>query len=164
MIPRLRTIIAMGAVLVASVAGRAAEKKTSAAYEFGCFGNSPLNLALTSFNLPITSTATAGGSGGGAGKVTYGPLTVELLATQSYSNLLAAVESGQHYTTCTLTEKVLSDAKITAVHTWNFNSVIVTGATAIGSDESNSNSGGTDLPTPLIQATFLYGSVTYQFN
>jgi hypothetical protein len=168
MIPRVRAIIAVGAFLIAGVSAHAAEKKTQATYEFGCFGNSPINLTLTSFNLPITSSTTPGGTGGGAGKVTYGPLTIQFLANQTYFNLLTAVETGQHYNTCALTEKVLqgtgSDLKTTAVYTWNFTLVNATGVTAIGSDESNSNSGGTDLPTPLVQATFLYSAVSASVN
>lgn len=168
MIPRVRAMIAMGAVLIASVAAHAAAKKTTATYEFGCFGNTPINLALTSFNLPITSSTTPGGTGAGAGKVTYGPLTIQFLASQTYINLLTAVETGQHYNTCALTEKVLqgtgSDFKTTAVYTWNFTVVNATGVTAIGTDEANSHSGGTDLPAPLIQATFLYETVAASVN
>jgi hypothetical protein len=165
MIPRVRAIVATGAVLIASVAARAADHKISATYEFACTGNSTINLTLTSFNLPITSTATIAGTGGGAGagKVTYGPLTIQFLATQTYANLLTAVENGQHLSACTLTETVVQgtgkDAKTFAVNTWNFSTLVVNGLTAIGSDSSNQNSGGTDLPTPLVQASFLFGTV-----
>jgi Type VI secretion system effector, Hcp len=152
----------LGALSLINAAANAAVPATHA---FTCDSDTPLNLTPVSFNFQIAQTLDVGSqsAGAGTGKVIFNPLTIKFAAEPAYADLLKAVESGSHFNSCTLTETVREARHRTSatVYQWKFNLVLLASLSAIGSDGSNTDSGGMNVPTGYMQATFEYGAIEY---
>lgn len=163
-IQAILAMIAMAAVPAAMVSAQNAAPPAPATYTFSCDSASPLTLTPVSFNFGVQAPTTtgSGSSGAGAGKVTFSTLTVKFRIDKAYAQLLQDAESGKHYSACTLTETTHSLSRrggAGTVFTWDFLLVIPTNVTVIGSDASNTDSGGADVPTGYVEAGFEYGAL-----
>lgn len=157
-------MIALATAPVASMNAQKPEPPASARYAFSCDSASPLSITPVSFNFSLNQTLNIGsqGSGAGAGKVTFSTLTVKFRMDKNYLQLMQDVESGAHYSACTLTETTQSLGKggaASTTYTWDFRLVAPASVTLIGSDGSNTDSGGTNVPTGYVEAGFEYGAV-----
>jgi hypothetical protein len=159
-------VIALAAAPLATVSAQNAvlRELAPATYTFSCDSASPLTLTPVSFSFGIQNTTDIGSqsSGAGAGKVTFNTLTVKFRTNKTVVQLLQDVETGKHYSACTLTETIRSQGRrlgAATVFTWDFHLVFPSSVTMIGSDGSNTNSGGTDVPTGYVEAGFEYGAV-----
>ena len=178
-------LLALAVILAACASTRAqgiyaaAATATPATYTFSCNGNLPLNVTLDSFNFSLQNTLNIGSqsSGAGAGKVTFNSLTVKFRTNSADAQrLLQMVRAGQHFSDCTLTETLGDAGRGVAIPggfskgapnsgstlQWVFGSVAPSGLTVIGSDASNTDSGGFNVPTGFIEANFEYGAVTME--
>jgi len=164
--------LALAAILAAGAGAHAQRPSTPATYTFSCNSSSPLNVPLVSFNFNLQSVLNIGSqsSGAGAGKVTFNPLTVKFRTNSADAQrLLQMVESGQHFNDCTLTETLGAAGRgfggpggSGSTLQWVFRLVAPSAVTVIGSDGSNTDSGGTDVPTGFIEVNFEYGAVALQ--
>jgi len=162
-IRQLREVIAAGVLLLAGASTNAASAPTTT-YKFSCNGPNPpaLSLTLVSFSLPVSRVASSSGSSGSTTKI--GPLTIVFQPNSAITEMLAEVEGGQLFETCSLLEKVVTPASggsagSTASYRWNLALVRPTGLTAIGTSSSNSDSAGANVPTGLMQATYEVGAI-----
>ena len=167
-------LVALAVILAACASARAQRESATAApatYTFNCNADSPLNVALESFNFNLQNALSIGSqsSGAGAGKVTFNALTVKFRADGADTQrLLQLIRSGQHFNDCTLTEVLgiaaasKGNPKGSSSIRWVFRLVAPSGLTVIGSDASNTDSGGADVPTGFIEVNFEYGAVTVE--
>ena len=177
-------LLALAVILAACASARAqgisaAATATPATYTFSCNANLPLNVTLDSFNFNLQSVLNIGSqsSGAGAGKVTFNPLTVKFRTDSADARRLQQmVQTGQHFSDCTLTETLGDAGRGAAIPggfskgapnsgstlQWVFRLVAPSGLTVIGSDASNTDSGGYNVPTGFIEANFEYGAVTME--
>jgi len=158
-------MFALAAIPAATLNAQAPPQATPARYAFTCDSASALSLTPVSFNFSVSQNLNIGSqsSGAGAGKVTFSTLTVKFRTSGSYAQIWQDVERGAHYSACTLTETTRSLGKggaAGATYTWDFHLVAPASVTLIGSDASNTDSGGTNVPTGYVQATFEYGAVS----
>lgn len=159
-------IVALAAAPVATVSAQNAVLRdlAPATYTFSCDSTSPLTVTPVSFSFGVQNTTDIGSqsSGAGAGKATFNTLTVKFRANRSLLQLLQDVETGKHYSACTLTETIRSQGRrlgANTVFTWDFHTVFPSSVTMIGSDGSNTSSAGTDVPTGYVEAGFEYGAL-----
>jgi hypothetical protein len=143
---------------------------TETNYNFHCAGP-VLDLTLNSFSLPI-SRPVSSATGAAVGKAATSTLTIEFPASKAYSTLYSQIIKGDHYSSCTLTERVEVPASAgvaasTNVFTWTFSQVTPTTVIAIwkdGSETGSANAGnaGANLPTALVRATLTFTEVKFE--
>lgn len=142
-------LVAAGGLLLASLNAYAGTN-----YQFNCTGSSSLfsSLALVSFNLPILAPVSAGA------KQVLGTFTIVFPADLNSPEMLKAVLKASTFASCTLVENVTTvsnkGVSTTDTFTWTLTDVIPTALTGIGSDTSNTQSGGTDSRTAYMQMSF----------
>ncbi|MFZ1086703.1 MAG: hypothetical protein WAN35_17210 [Terracidiphilus sp.] len=127
-------------------------------YNFRCVGPT-LDLQVSSFTLPYSRSAGSAATGSGAGRSTTSAITIEFPAGKAYAILYSQILHGDHYSSCTLVEKVEG-----SVFTWTFSQVTPTVVTAIwkdGSEAVNVATAGANLPAALARATLSFNEVRF---
>ncbi len=167
-IRRAAVTIAAAIALMGSLSADAGNNKTKGkgveqanAYNFSCVGPA-LNLTLSSFTLPLArpSATAASGASAAAAKPQASALTIEFPASSAYATLYSQILRGDHYSSCTLTEKVDASAG-TATLTWTFSQMTPTSVTAIWKEGSAEGSQPAGLPTALVRATLTFSEVRF---
>ncbi|MGO9777657.1 MAG: hypothetical protein ACLQGT_04190 [Terracidiphilus sp.] len=169
-IRRVLVVVVAAAALMGSLSAYAGNNKNkvianpneSGNYNFTCVGPT-LGLKLDSFSLPFSrsaATSTDGKMGAASGKATTSILTIEFAASKAYATLYSQIIKADHYSSCTLVEKV--DASATGgafTLTWIFSQVTPTALTMIWRDPASASSAGANLPAALVKATFTFTEV-----
>jgi hypothetical protein len=127
-------------------------------YNFRCVGPT-LDLEVSSFTLPYSRSAGSVTTGSGAGRTTASSVTIEFPASKAYATLYSQIMHGDHYSSCTLVEKVDGN-----VFTWTFSQVTPTVVTAIwkdGSEVANAATPGANLPAALVRVTLSFTEVRF---
>jgi hypothetical protein len=133
-------------------------------YNFTCVGPT-LDLNVDSFSLPFTRSATnvTTGASSGAAKAATSALTVEFAANKVYPTLYSQVIKGDHYSSCTLVEKVAASATSSALtFTWTFSQVTPTAVTMVWRDPASAGTAGANLPAAQVKATFAFTEVRFE--
>lgn len=168
MIRRVPVMIAVAVALLGSLSAHAGNKSktitttnASGIYNFTCVGPA-LDLTLDSFSLPISRSATALTSGA-AGRAATSALTVEFAANKAYPTLYSQIIKADHYSSCTLIERVDASANGGALtFTWTFSQVTPTAVTMVWRDPAGAGTAGANLPTAQVKATFTFTEVRFQ--
>ncbi len=179
MIQRVQGMLVAAVALMASLNSYAANKNkitpigTENRYNFRCVGP-VLDLTLNSFTLPISRPAANAATGSGAAKIPTSALTIEFAANKAYSTLYSQIIHGDHYSSCTLVERVVAPAAAgdeagTSVFTWTFSQVTPTVVTAVwkdGSEAGSANPGnsGANVPVSLVRVTLTFTEVRFEDN
>jgi hypothetical protein len=166
---RILAFLALATAPIATASAQNAALREPATYAFSCDSATQLNLTPVSFSFGIQNTIDIGSqsSGAGAGKVTFNTLTVKFRTNRNVVQLIQDVETGKHYSACTLTETIRSQGRrlgSNTVFTWDFHLVLPSSVTMIGSDGSNTSSGGSDVPTGFVEVGFNYGALQTQVS
>jgi len=131
-------------------------------YNFTCTGTT-LDLKLDSFSLPFSRSASSIGISSGATKAATSALTVEFAANKAYATLYSQVIKGDHYSSCTLVEKVEATAGSEALtYTWTFSQVTPTAVTMVWRDPASASTTGANLPAAQVKATFSFTEVRFE--
>lgn len=127
-------------------------------YNFRCVGPT-LDLTVSSFTLPFSRSAGSAAIGAASGRGTTSSVTIEYPAGKDYATLYSQILHGDHYSSCTLVEKVGG-----SVFTWTFSQVTPTVVTAIwkdGSEVANPANPGANLPAALVRVTLSFTEVRF---
>jgi hypothetical protein len=90
-------------------------------------------------------------------------LTVEFAANKAYATLYSQVIKGDHYSSCTLVEKVEATAGSEALtYTWTFSQVTPTAVTMVWRDPASASTTGANLPAAQVKATFSFTEVRFE--
>jgi hypothetical protein len=131
-------------------------------YNFTCVGPA-LDLALDSFSLPFSRSATNAASSSGAAKAATSALSVEFAANKAYATLYSQVIKGDHYSSCTLVERVDASASSGALtYTWTFSQVSPTAVTMAWRNPSSAGAADANLPAAQVKATFTFTEVRFE--
>ncbi len=163
-VARWIAIVAVAVVPAVIADAQGAPAPLGAKYSFTCDGSSPVSLTPVSFDVGMSMGTTVGnqGSGAGAGKPSLMPFTVKFLMNKDVKQLMEIAQLGHQFAHCALTETSGSAAKGEgqgATYEFDFGTLQVESVQFIGSDASNSDSGGSNVPTAFAQVAFSYGSL-----
>jgi len=159
-----RWIFVLGLGLLAGTAAHASATPATYTFTCGATAGKGINLTLNSFTLQTSVTPNTTGSAAGS-KPAYAA-TIHFLSNDFYSILQTDLIDGVMLSSCPLTERVVLNSSSTGtdIYEWTFKNILFTSVTAIGSDASNTSSGGTDVQTGYMQATFNFNQVSFTYT
>jgi hypothetical protein len=173
MIRQVRAVIVVAATLLVSLNLHAKTKFVTpeASYNFRCVGPT-LNLSAISFSLPVSRSSVATGAvRAGMGRLATSTLTIDFPVDKAYSTLISQIARGEHYSSCTLVETVVTSAgpgsaASASTLSWTFSQMTPTTMTVIWRDPSipgsaSAAAAGADSPTSELQATFTFSEVRF---